>query len=274
MIERVCKQCGKVFLCYPSDVGNYCSRDCHNKSQIKAIVKECEYCGKSFITIPYEVNKGCGRFCSQDCYHKYNCGDSSHRYQNIYLICMNCGKKFKTNQFKLNNGRKYCSKKCQLKHMKGVNHHSYIHGESIQKYCYKFDGVNGVRKRSLAFFNYKCIECGKTNDQNKLQTGKSLSVHHIYYRKMSCCENELEYESGVRKVGNKLYIKEVDDSINDHEIIGKPEKFAVLCTHCHTKTTSFNRYFWIQYYEDKINKLYNGKSFLTKEEYDLFLKNK
>jgi len=156
----------------------------------------------------------------------------------------------------------------------GKNNPAYIHGNYKSKYCYKFTGKNGVRERSLAFFNYRCIECGKTNDQNKLLSKRNLHVHHVYYRKMSCCENELEYESGVRKIGNKLYIKESNGEINEHEIIGKPEKFAVLCHSCHGKTTSCNRLFWIQYYENKINKLYNGKSFLTKEEYDLFLKNK
>lgn len=84
---------------------------------------------------------------------------------------------------------------------------------------------------------------------------------------MSCCENELEYESGVRKIDNKLWVKESNGNIHEHEIIGKPEKFAVLCKKCHSKTTTHNRYEWIKYYENLINTKYNGKSFLTKEEF-------
>jgi hypothetical protein len=274
MIERICKQCGKEFLCYLSDVGNYCSRDCHNKSQIREIKRKCLVCGKNFTVIPYRISQGQGKYCSLKCYHNDNCGENNWKYQNIYINCINCGKEFKTNKFKLDDGRKYCSKKCNIDHMKGINHPNYIHGESIQKYCYKFTGKNGVRERSIAFFNNKCIECGLTNDQNKQKYRKSLSVHHVYYRKMSCCESEEKYENGVRKIGNKILIKESNGDINDHEIIGRHEKFAVLCTRCHTKTTSFNRLFWIQYFEEKINKIYNGKSFLTKEEYDLFLRNK
>lgn len=149
---------------------------------------------------------------------------------------------------------------------------AYIHGESKRRYCYVFFGRDGVRIRSLIFYNYKCEECGKTNEESLLEYGSSLAVHHVYYRKMACCKNELSYESGILKIGKMLYIKERDGSIHEHEIIGKPEKFVVLCKSCHGKTVIKDRYKWIKHYEDIVNTKYDGKSFLTKEEYELFLK--
>jgi len=141
----------------------------------------------------------------------------------------------------------------------GEKNHAYVHGDSRRKYCYKFLGKNGVRERSLLFFNNKCMECNKTEREN----GKKLSVHHVYYRKMSCCENDEEYESGIKIVDNILYIKDKDKEYT-HKIIGKRDKFAVLCNSCHAKTTTHNRLFWIRYFENKINKLYNGKSYNSK----------
>jgi len=142
----------------------------------------------------------------------------------------------------------------------GEKNHAYIHGNSSRKYCYKFFGKDGVRSRSLKFFNNKCIECGKTKEQTK---DNYLIVHHVYYRKMSCCEIDNDYENGIKKIGDILFIKDKNKEYV-HKIQGSPEKFAVLCHSCHAKTTTHNRLFWIQHFERKINKEYNGTSFVPK----------
>jgi len=285
----------------------FCSLICKNNyyNNMKIMYK-CIECNSNFKLLPSEIKKsGSGKFCSKNCqskwYSKNNIGENNRLYKKITCECDICKQPFKIlpSRIKRNNGHKFCSKKCQLqwssensigiknsffgKHhsnetknkisisnrekLSGEKNPSYIHGERSRKYCYMFYGTNGVRIRSLIFYNYKCESCGKTNEQSLNEYKSSLEVHHVYYRKMSCCENELEYESGVRKIGDKLWIKERNGTINEHIIIGKPEKFVVLCKSCHSKTTSNNRYEWIKHYENIINTKYDGKSFITKEEY-------
>ena len=102
-------------------------------------------------------------------------------------------------------------------------------GISFAPYCPKFN--NEFKTRVRAFFDNKCVLCGKTKEEN----GKNLSVHHVNYDKMVCC--------------------------NENEPI-----FACLCVSCHTKT-NHNRECLREIIEKKINEEYNGKSFYTKEEY-------
>jgi hypothetical protein len=307
-ISCICLNCGneyKIKLSIFNKGSKFCSKSCKYKYQTgdknplfkPRIKKICGNCGIEYIPItsPSKTGKFCSKKCHNEWLNNYMMGNNNpfygkhhtkeykkirtEKYSGVNASCHGrTGNKHpmfghigELNPFYGKHHTKESKLKMSISQIgknSGNKNPSYIHGERLRKYCYQFTGVGGVRERSLAFFNNKCIECGKTNKQNKQECGKSLDVHHVYYRKMSCCENELEYESGVRKIDNKLFIKEHNGEINEHEIIGKPEKFAVLCKQCHSKTTSRNRYFWIQYYEDKINKLYNGKSFLTKEEYN------
>ena len=281
-ISKVCKQCGKQFKISGVEErkgrGAFCSHKCYTiwakENGIMKIGSRLSQSQKDKISLS---NKG--KVVSRLTRDKIS---KSLVGKMIGVKNPMFGKKRHHSEgtrykISLSNIGRICSGETRKKlseSRKGEKSSRFIHGKHMSSYCYKFTGKGGVRERSLAFFNYKCIECGKTNEQNKLATGKNLNVHHVYYRKMSCCENELKYDHGVLKIDNKLYIKESNGDTTEHEINGKPEKFAVLCSSCHAKTTVKDRLFWIQYYENKINKKYNGKSFLTKEEYDLFLKNK
>ena len=85
------------------------------------------------------------------------------------------------------------------------------------------------------FFNYECVVCGKTTEEN----GKQLSCHHVTYNKMVCCD-------------------------------GKPVHFAALCQGCHSKTNGNqkNRERWESMLHRIIDEIYEGRSYFTKDEWD------
>lgn len=103
------------------------------------------------------------------------------------------------------------------------------------QYCEKW--TPELRERVRAFFGYKCVECGEP------QNGKKLDVHHVYYNKKACC----------------------DDT---------PRALVALCHSCHTKTTAGNRSYWIEHFQEIIDTEYDGRCWLTKEEYRDFLEHK
>ena len=121
-----------------------------------------------------------------------------------------------------------CGCYCKEIHSK-ENSHFWKGGISFEPYCLKFN--DDLKRRVRYFYNYECLICGKSQKENN----KALSVHHVEYDKMSCC--------------------------ND-----KPVQFAALCTSCHAKT-GHNRKQWEAMIHIIIDYLYDGKSYYTKEEY-------
>jgi hypothetical protein len=99
-------------------------------------------------------------------------------------------------------------------------------GISFLPYCIKFN--KEFKERVRKFFDYKCVFCGKTQMDNR----KSLSVHHVNFDKMSCC----------------------DDT--------KP-LFVTLCASCHSQTNT-KREYWEQYFTGMITTKYDGKCYLEK----------
>lgn len=95
----------------------------------------------------------------------------------------------------------------------GERHHNWKGGKSFEPYCQKFN--NKFKERVREFFCNRCVECGKTQEEN----GNKLHVHHVNYDKSSCC-------SDVKPL------------------------FVPLCNSCHIKT-NFNR----QYWEERFTKL-------------------
>ena len=53
-------------------------------------------------------------------------------------------------------------------------------GISFEPYCVKFN--NEFKERVRAFFGYQCVEC--SNLQGRIR----LSIHHVNFDKMSCCD--------------------------------------------------------------------------------------
>jgi transposase-like protein len=112
----------------------------------------------------------------------------------------------------------------------GCNNPNWRGGLSYEPYCPKW--TPELRERIRAFFNYECIVCGKSQEENK----RKLCCHHVEYNKNACCD-------------------------------GKPVHFAALCMVCHSKTNG-NRKYWEYIIHRIIDEIYNGRSYYTKEEYE------
>ena len=104
-------------------------------------------------------------------------------------------------------------------------------GKSFEPYCPLWN--EDLRRRIRAFFDYKCVTCGKTTDENK----RKLSCHHISYDKQICCN-------------------------------GNPVRFAALCTKCHCES-GMDRNRWESMLHRIIDEIYGGRSYFTKEEWDV-----
>jgi hypothetical protein len=111
---------------------------------------------------------------------------------------------------------------------RGENCKHWKGGISYLPYCQKFN--KEFKERIRAFFDYKCVECGKSQEEN----GMALSCHHVNYDKMVCC--------------------------ND-----KKPLFVALC-HSHNVKVNTNRAFWEDWFTEIINEFYGGKCYFTKEE--------
>jgi hypothetical protein len=95
------------------------------------------------------------------------------------------------------------------------------------QYCEKFN--ENLKERVRAFFGYRCVECGI------LQNGKKLDVHHVWYNKKACCDNT-------------------------------PRSLVALCHKCHSKSTTGDRTYWSNHFQEMIDLNYNGKCWFTKDE--------
>ena len=99
------------------------------------------------------------------------------------------------------------------------------------------------KERVRAWYNYQCSNCEQPQNIEK------HCVHHVYYNKMACCEQN---ENGE-------YIYNIDGE--QVIVIGNPNKFVALCKSCHAKT-NHNRVYWARYFEDIINNWYDGRSWM------------
>lgn len=269
MLIKTCKYCGKEFETRYND---YCSKECADKDKIGIVGENhfnynrieipCKQCGKMMKVIPSRIpNLVHGTFCSKKCRSNWITenisGEKSPCFKSKFVNCIICGTKFKLTPHWEKLGRtKYCSQECYWKDlpnlMSGPNHPNWVGGP--KDYCEKWTLKFRIRIR--AFFNNTCVECGTP------QNGKLLHCHHVYYDKKACCAiNE-----------NGIYLSKLGIKGDPHtfEIAGDPNKFVALCDSCHAKTTrKKSRVFYARHFEEIINTQYNGKSYYTKEEYEL-----
>jgi hypothetical protein len=221
--EVICKNCGKSFKTKSYYVkrggGKFCSRECYLKFKQPALIKKiCKECGKEFNINPSSGFKGL--FCSYECMGKF-------KRKRIIQNCKNCGKEFETSEWYINKGQGlFCSKKCRYEYEIGDKHHSWRGGISFEPYCPKFN--DEFKERVRGFWGHKCGVCGKTQKEN----GKKLSIHHVNYKKMACCDNT-------------------------------PPIFIALCHSCHSKTGG-NRIGWEYNLTEYIMIYCDGESYLPK----------
>lgn len=109
---------------------------------------------------------------------------------------------------------------------KGEKCHFWKGGVSFEPYCEKFN--NGLRERVRIFFGRCCYVCGI----GESELGYKLSVHHVNYDKMVCCNNV------------------------------KP-LFVPLCKSCHAKTQG-DREYWEEFFTVSLEYLTDGKCYIPK----------
>jgi hypothetical protein len=128
-------------------------------------------------------------------------------------------------------GKKHTEKTCKIlsdKHKERLKLHPeqnswWKGGISFEPYCPKFNRV--FKERVRKFFNHTCQLCGHVWQLNE----KLLSVHHVNYDKMVCC--------------------------NDVKPL-----FVPLCDSCNSKV-NFHREFWEEIFTNLILLEYDGDSF-------------
>ena len=120
-------------------------------------------------------------------------------------------------------GKKRCSS-CAMKELfkDPTKTPEYINGEDNEQYPLEFSDElkEKIRKRD----NYKCQNCGMSEEEHLIVIGKTLPVHHIDYNKENCNENNL----------------------------------ITLCNQCNLRANA-NRDYWYAYYECIKGGFYYGK---------------
>lgn len=108
----------------------------------------------------------------------------------------------------------------------GPNHPNWQGGLKFLPYCYRFN--KEFKERVRKFWGRKCAICGK----NEIREIRRLSVHHVNYDKMTCCNDSVPL-------------------------------FVPLCHSCHLKT-NHNREYWENVLTDFIQIWYDGKCYFPK----------
>ncbi|WP_048191062.1 helix-turn-helix domain-containing protein [Methanobacterium sp. SMA-27] len=111
---------------------------------------------------------------------------------------------------------------------KGENHSNWKGGISFAPYCPKFN--EEFRERVRNFWNRQCGIC-EFPEKDGL---RRLSVHHVNYEKMVCCDNT-------------------------------PPLFIPLCPSCHSKTNN-HRITWENYLTSYIMTWFDGNSYLPSQD--------
>lgn len=220
----VCAFCGKDFLSFPGSNRKYCSMSCKYKDSRVVRKKICEYCGNEFIS--KRPSSSIGKYCSHECH-------MNAMRRTVLRNCKYCGKEFYVKPSTVfHSGAVFCSKRCQFdwmsENMRGENSPGWKGGLSFGQYCPKFSSE--FKERVREFFGRKCVECGKTEEEN----GRKLSVHHVNYDKNTCCHDG-------------------------------PALFVATCVYHNTKANT-DRKLWQKHYTDIINEKYGGKCYFTREE--------
>lgn len=193
-VEYNCDYCGVPMIVYRNKYekllngerkGIYCSKDCHDKSQITKIEKTCECCNKKFF-----VSKCCEdtqKYCSQDCYQKVKakkikleektcpvCNNKFNTYHHNQIfcskeccgisgrnrkvcICENCGKEFERIVSEVDkNKTHYCSNECRIEGIRwsvsdiSILRENYrkVKTKEIQKMLSKYYSLKAIRSRA------------------------------------------------------------------------------------------------------------------------------
>ena len=224
-IDAKCENCGKIFkipayLNKGNNKRKYCSHECYvsSKEEKYNIIKKCSHCGKEFKILKSKIQRANYTYCSIEC---------RSEAAKVVINCAYCGKEYVTTKGAVKHGRRMCSLECRnkaQKQYKGPKAAGWKGGISFEPYCSKFN--EDFKERVRNYFNRVCMICGKTEEENE----KKLSVHHVNYEKMVCCD-------------------------------GTPPLFLPLCHRCHMKT-NHNREHWEKVLTEFLMIWFDGESYL------------
>ena len=172
----------------------------------------------------------CGKQVSRKEYIR--CISCEHKRKHKEYVCIECGNK-------ISNGNGLTGKKrCLFCANKGENNpfHNKSHTEEHKRKMSLILGGTGIPYEHsdypLIFNNelkeqirkrddYKCQNCGMTEEEHLTVIGKDLHVHHIDYNKQNCDKTNL----------------------------------IAVCASCNNRA-NFNRSYWQELYTNKINQIY------------------
>lgn len=236
----ICEYCGREYLIYSTNERKYCSLECSRNARkgisvitpegreslrkrftlYEGFSQECLECGKEFITNIRDDKK----FCCQSCMAKYwwKHRDNTERCQKISQalsvekkinVCQYCHKEYEVRTFEENS--KYCSLKCFGLAHRGEKASGWKGGIQFKPYPNYFneDLKESIRERDDRI----CQLCNKTEDEELLENGQRLSIHHIDYNKDNC----------------------------------NSENLISLCAKCHSKT-QVQREYWENLFKEKV----------------------
>lgn len=236
-IKKTCPICYTKFFVTPfiekQKKGITCSHVCwiEYRRQQATITFNCKWCGKKIEMLRSNAYNTAGDGLQRRFYCSPECA-SADKKRRVLKKCLTCGKVIEVRKSIADNGNgMYCDVKCMAIDRSGEKGYNWKGGTSFEPYCPKFNIE--FKNRVRAFFEYKCVLCGKSEQENK----RRLSVHHVLHNKETCC----------------------DDSI---------PLFVPLCASCHGKIHGKgNKY--MPFFIEMINTEFNGKCFYTVEEYKI-----
>ena len=201
-----CNMCNKIRELSKSDYRNLC---------YNCAIKKRDYIPKN----TYSVEKG---ILEKETFEKYGYYPSQLKGQSskkVLVKCEDCGKIREISNFNYHELCLSCS-------LKGEKSWKWQGGVSFEPYCIKFN--EEFRERVRNYFGSCCYVCGKNETDNKAK----LSVHHVNYNKMVCC--------------------------NDVKPL-----FVPLCKSCHSKTNT-NRKYWEEFFTISLEYLTKGECYAPK----------
>jgi len=172
-----CNWCGETFKVRPSQVGNYCSRECHGKwrtenglpAKRRQIPIQCAQCGEGFTTAQSNVKYG-KRFCSKECHINSRGGEN--------VECEECGDKFYAYDTYVDDAR-FCSQDCYgvwlSENKSGANSWHWQGGSQPE---YGPGWTERKRERVRGRDRRRCTECGLHESEHVAEHGMKLHVHH------------------------------------------------------------------------------------------------
>jgi 5-methylcytosine-specific restriction endonuclease McrA len=138
--------------------------------------------------MPHQIKQR--RFCSRRCWGLWHRGENNKQTNRVRLTCDHCGIEFEkipSHVGKYN----YCSKDCSsVAHgdkLRGAKHPNY-QGGSLKS---RGEEWGATRALVIARQNYKCANCGMSNDEHIQKYYRGLHVHHRELFRLTA-ENSLE----------------------------------------------------------------------------------